>query len=110
MKKIDFLNKNVNILKALINEVDYHSLELITGVSDETKVELNSLITYLEKRASYGERKSQTGKRKWTSKEDETLLTLLNEGYSISELSLALNRSNLAIKTRIAKLMVKTDK
>lgn len=110
MKKADFLNKNVKILKMLIEDVDFHSLEVVRGVSAETKTELATLIKYLEKKASAGVKRSQAGKRKWTKEENEKLLALVNEGRSVSEISLALDRSKLAINTRIAKLIVTNGK
>ena len=99
----------INILQGLSESVDVVTGEVVEGLSEDLKLQLFEMSVYFDDRLK--SRDAQDNRYpnhglKWTSEEDEQLLTEYQEGKTIKELSAIHRRSNGAIRSRLLNLNV----
>lgn len=94
-------------LRALSNGVDAATGEVVSGMSDDTKLMLWDLAAHLDVRYKAGRPRSPQPSRQgegWTYEEDLKLLNEYEDGKSIEELSYEHRRSKNAIRSRLKKM------
>ena len=103
------LSMYISILQGMSEGVDVITGEVIEGLSEDVKLQLFEMSMYFDERLKSREAQDSRYPKhglKWTSEEDEQLLSEYREGRTIKEISEIHNRSNGAIRSRLLGLGV----